>query len=77
MQVKEFLLAPGEELPWHHHTYVFVAFYCLEGTLTVQRCAVWIQYPWAMPLNREQRLRSSGAFSGPAGDAPRPLLPLG
>lgn len=43
VQVKEFLLTPGEEVPWHHHTFVFDVFYCLEGTLTVQRCDVWTQ----------------------------------
>jgi mannose-6-phosphate isomerase-like protein (cupin superfamily) len=37
VQVKEFLLVPGEEVPWHHHTAVFDVFYCLAGTLTVER----------------------------------------
>ena len=37
VQVKEFLLTPGEEVPWHHHSAVFDVFYCLEGCLTVQR----------------------------------------
>lgn len=41
VQVREFLLAPGEEIPWHHHSFVFDVYYCLEGTLTVQRCDVW------------------------------------
>lgn len=43
VQVKEFLLMPGEEVPWHHHSFVFDVFYCLEGTLTVQRCDVRTQ----------------------------------
>ena len=34
VQVKEFLLVPGEEVPWHHHSAVFDVFYCLAGTLT-------------------------------------------
>lgn len=37
VQVREFSLAPGEQVPWHHHSVVFDVFYCLEGTLTVQR----------------------------------------
>jgi mannose-6-phosphate isomerase-like protein (cupin superfamily) len=37
VQAKEFLLGPGEEVPWHHHTEVFDVFYCLEGTLVVER----------------------------------------
>ena len=41
VQVKEFLLTPGEEVPWHHHTEVFDVFYCLAGTLTVQRTDVF------------------------------------
>lgn len=36
VQAKEFLLGPGEEVPWHHHTEVFDVFYCLEGTLIVE-----------------------------------------
>jgi mannose-6-phosphate isomerase-like protein (cupin superfamily) len=41
VQVKEFLLVPGEEVPWHHHTAVFDVFYCLAGTLTVERMDVF------------------------------------
>jgi mannose-6-phosphate isomerase-like protein (cupin superfamily) len=41
VQVKEFLLVPGEEVPWHHHTEVFDVFYCLAGTLTVERMDVF------------------------------------
>jgi mannose-6-phosphate isomerase-like protein (cupin superfamily) len=41
VQVKEFLLGPGEEVPWHHHTEVFDVFYCLEGRLHVQCEEVW------------------------------------
>ena len=40
VQVKEFLLAEGEQVPWHHHSAVFDVFYCLQGTLTVQRTDV-------------------------------------
>lgn len=40
VQVKEYLLAPGEQVPWHHHSVVFDVFYCLEGRLTVQRTDV-------------------------------------
>lgn len=38
--VKEFVLAPGEEIPWHHHSRVFDVFYCLEGTLVIERADV-------------------------------------
>jgi Mannose-6-phosphate isomerase len=41
VQVKEFLLVPGEEVPWHHHSAVFDVFYCLAGSLTVQRMDVF------------------------------------
>lgn len=41
VQVKEFLLGPGEEVPWHHHTHVFDVFYCLEGRLDVERADVF------------------------------------
>jgi quercetin dioxygenase-like cupin family protein len=41
VQVKEFLLVPGEEVPWHHHSVVFDVFYCLAGTLTVERTDVF------------------------------------
>jgi quercetin dioxygenase-like cupin family protein len=41
VQVKEFLLLPGEEVPWHHHTAVFDVFYCLGGSLTVERMNVF------------------------------------
>jgi quercetin dioxygenase-like cupin family protein len=41
VQVKEFLLVPGEEVPWHHHTEVFDVFYCLEGKLTVERMEIF------------------------------------
>ena len=41
VQVKEFLLRPGEEVPWHHHTAVFDVFYCLAGSLTVERMDVF------------------------------------
>ncbi|WP_325500413.1 cupin domain-containing protein [Ramlibacter sp.] len=40
VQVKEFVLQPGESVPWHHHTAVFDVFYCLEGRLTVERTDV-------------------------------------
>ena len=40
VQVKEFLLVPGEEVPWHHHSAVFDVFYCLTGSLTVERMDV-------------------------------------
>ena len=41
VQVKEFLLVPGEEVPWHHHSAVFDVFYCLTGSLTVERIDVF------------------------------------
>ena len=45
LQVKEFLLRPGEEVPWHHHTQVFDVFYCLEGRLHVECAQVWSGEP--------------------------------
>jgi mannose-6-phosphate isomerase-like protein (cupin superfamily) len=39
--VKEFLLAIGEQVPWHHHTNVFDVFYCLEGRMTIERIDVF------------------------------------
>lgn len=41
VHVKEFLLGPAEEVPWHHHTAVFDVFYCLEGRLNVDCAGVW------------------------------------
>ncbi|WP_213774603.1 cupin domain-containing protein [Bradyrhizobium sp. dw_78] len=35
--VKEFTLAKGEEVPWHTHTEVFDIFYCLQGSLRIER----------------------------------------
>ncbi len=35
--VKEFTLAENEEVPWHHHTKVFDIFYCVEGSMTIER----------------------------------------
>lgn len=40
VQVREFLLTSGEQVPWHHHSVVFDVFYCLEGRLTEQRTGV-------------------------------------
>ncbi len=40
VQVKEFRLAGGEEVPWHHHTAVFDVFYCIEGGLIVERLEI-------------------------------------
>jgi len=39
--VKEFVLAPQEDVPWHSHTEVFDIFYCLQGTLVVQSADVF------------------------------------
>jgi quercetin dioxygenase-like cupin family protein len=35
-QVREFTVAPGEEVPWHYHTEVTDWCYCLEGVVTAQ-----------------------------------------
>jgi mannose-6-phosphate isomerase-like protein (cupin superfamily) len=37
VSVKEFTLAAGEEVPWHHHTEVFDVFYCIEGQMRIGR----------------------------------------
>lgn len=35
VHVKEFVLAAGEEIPWHRHTQMFDVFYCLDGRLEI------------------------------------------
>ena len=35
-QVREFTVAPGEEVPWHYHTAVTDWCYCLEGVVAAQ-----------------------------------------
>lgn len=35
-QVREFTVAPGEEVPWHYHTEVTDWCYCLEGVVAAQ-----------------------------------------
>ena len=35
-QVREFTVAPGEEVPWHYHTEVTDWCYCLEGRVAAQ-----------------------------------------
>lgn len=35
-QVREFTVAPGEEVPWHYHTEVTDWCYCLEGCVAAQ-----------------------------------------
>jgi mannose-6-phosphate isomerase-like protein (cupin superfamily) len=37
VQVKEFTLAAGEQVPWHRHSEMFDVFYCLEGHLNIER----------------------------------------
>ena len=36
LQVREFTVAPGEEVPWHYHTAVTDWCYCLEGVVAAQ-----------------------------------------
>lgn len=36
LTVMEFTLAPGEEVPLHHHSDCYDIFYCIEGRLTVE-----------------------------------------
>lgn len=36
VQVKEFTLAEGEQIPWHRHSEMFDVFYCLEGRLNIE-----------------------------------------
>jgi quercetin dioxygenase-like cupin family protein len=40
VQVKEFTLGPGEEVPWHRHSQMFDIFYCLEGRLDIDLAEV-------------------------------------
>ena len=70
VQVKEFLLAPGEDIPWHHHSAVFDVFYCLEGTLVVERADVFTGERGA-PV----RLGVGGSFKVEPGTAHRPYNP--
>lgn len=35
-QVREFTVAPGEEVPWHYHSEVTDWCYCLEGVVAAQ-----------------------------------------
>jgi quercetin dioxygenase-like cupin family protein len=34
--VREYVLDPGESIPWHHHTQVSDRYYCLEGTVLLE-----------------------------------------
>jgi quercetin dioxygenase-like cupin family protein len=36
LTAKRFVLAPGQEIPWHFHLTITDWFYCLEGTLKVE-----------------------------------------
>lgn len=36
LRVGEFILAPGQFIPWHYHSNVNDTFYCLEGELQVE-----------------------------------------
>lgn len=36
VQVREFTVAPGEEVPWHYHTKVTDWCYCLEGVVSAE-----------------------------------------
>jgi mannose-6-phosphate isomerase-like protein (cupin superfamily) len=38
--VKVFVLAPGEEVPWHSHSAIADTFFVLEGRLGIERAAV-------------------------------------
>lgn len=35
-QVREFTVAPGEEVPWHYHSEVTDWCYCLEGVISAE-----------------------------------------
>ena len=36
LRVVEYVLPPGDMLPWHHHTNVTDRFYCLQGVTSVE-----------------------------------------
>ncbi|HEY9447086.1 MAG TPA: cupin domain-containing protein [Burkholderiales bacterium] len=36
IQVREFTVAPGEDIPWHYHTAVTDWCYCLEGIVSAE-----------------------------------------
>lgn len=70
VQAKEFLLGPGEEVPWHHHSFVFDVFYCLEGTLVVESADVF-----SGALNAPVELQIGQSLKLEPGTAHRPHNP--
>ncbi len=36
VRVSEFVLQPGEQLGWHHHSEITDRFYCLQGIISVE-----------------------------------------
>ncbi len=34
--VREYVLDPGESIPWHHHSQVTDRFFCLQGSVQVE-----------------------------------------
>jgi quercetin dioxygenase-like cupin family protein len=36
LRVRELTLAPGQCVPWHHHTHITDTFFCMEGPMQVR-----------------------------------------
>ena len=36
LRVRQFVLAPGEKIPWHYHSEIADRFFCLEGRIGIQ-----------------------------------------
>jgi len=36
LRVRRLTLAPGQAVPWHHHTNITDTFFCLEGTVVIE-----------------------------------------
>lgn len=57
LRVVEYVLGPGESLPWHRHSAVTDTFYCLEGLIQLairepaQRLVLHPGETYAVPAN--------------------------
>ena len=36
LRVRQLTLAPGQSVPWHHHSAITDTFFCMEGTVVVE-----------------------------------------
>jgi len=69
--VREYLLGPGDSIPWHHHTRVTDHYYCLEGVVLVETRRRM------RATNCIRRVRHCDASAGaPYIQSVRPTMPL-